>query len=414
MLRNKLTISKKVLLLLHDIRSNKKMQAFMPYLNEAQRRLYAASESKALGRGSKRLIEKELGISHNTINKGIAELDSHASSIPCPQPRQRKAGGGRKRAVTPAVWSVIESFIMPHTRGEPESPLQWVSKSLRKIEAALKLRGISVSHRMIGDALQEHGFSLQSNRKRFEGKTHADRDAQFEYIQKKVEAYALDNQPVISVDAKKRELVGNFDNKGVEWHPSGKAASVNAYDFLTEAEGVAIPYGVYDIQENIGWVNVGITKDTAEFAVQSIRNWWYKMGIYDHNNADSLLICADGGGSNSTKGRLWKHELQKFSNETGLVIEVAHFPPGTSKWNKIEHRLFSYISKNWRGRPLISYQIIVSLIAATTTTKGLKVACEIDDKQYATGIEISDEQLADINICQNEFHGEWNYKILPE
>ena len=392
-----------------------KMRAFMPHLNESQRRLYVASESQALGRGSKRLIEKELGISHNTINKGLSELESGLLlSEVLAQTRQRKSGGGRKRAVTQDIWEQIEQFIMPHTRGEPESPLQWVSKSLRKIESALKSVGIFASHRIIGEALKEHGFSLQSNRKQFEGNSHVDRDAQFEYIQKKVEKYLLENQPVISVDAKKRELVGNFANKGVEWHPQGKAESVNAYDFLTEAEGVAIPYGVYDIQENIGWVNIGITKDTAEFAVQSIRNWWYKMRIYYHNDAESLLISADGGGSNSSKGKLWKYELQKFANETGLTIEVVHFPPGTSKWNKIEHRLFSYISKNWRGRPLVSYQVIVNLIGATTTTKGLKVACEIDDKQYDTGIEISNKQLAEINICPNKFHGEWNYKIMPE
>jgi hypothetical protein len=279
---------------------------------------------------------------------------------------------------------------------------------------ALKAVGISASHRIIGDALKEHNFSLQSNKKQYEGKTHPDRDAQFEYIQKKVDKYISEKQPVISVDAKKRELVGNFDNNGVQWHPKGEATSVNAYDFLTEASGVAVPYGVFDIQENIGWVNVGITKDTAEFAVQSIRNWWYKMGIYYHNNADSLLISADGGGSNSSKGKLWKYELQKFANETGLSIEVVHFPPGTSKWNKIEHRLFSYISKNWRGEPLETYQIIVNYIASTTTSKGLKVACEIDDKQYDTGIEITDEQWEQMNICRNEFHGEWNYKILPQ
>jgi transposase len=361
------------------------------------------------------LIEKELGISHNTTNRGISELESQ--KVPTDSvhsTRQRKEGGGRKRIINEEIWRQIEQFIMPHMRGEPDSPLQWVSKSLRKIEAALKSVGISASHRIIGDALKEHGFSLQSNRKQFEGKGHPDRDAQFEYIQKKVEKYISENQPVISVDAKKRELVGNFDNKGVEWHPKGKAESVNAYDFLTEAEGVAIPYGVYDIRENIGWVNIGITKDTAEFAVQSIRNWWYKMGIYYHNTADSLLISADGGGSNSSKGRLWKSELQKFANETGLSIEVVHFPPGTSKWNKIEHRLFSYISKNWRGRPLVSYQIIVNLIASTATKKGLKVACEIDDKQYDVGIEISDEHLANLNVSPNEFHGEWNYKIWPE
>jgi len=392
-----------------------KMREFLPYLNEEQSRLYAASESKALGRGGKRLIEKELGISHNTINQGVVELElANTHGVTKPKSRQRKDGGGRKKTITKDIWEVIQAFIMPYTRGEPESPLQWVSKSLRHIESALKTKNISASHRIIGEALKAHGFSLQSNRKRFEGNSHEDRDLQFEFIQKKVDKYISENQPVISVDAKKRELVGNFENQGVEWHPKGQPESVNAYDFLTEAEGVAIPYGVYDLKENIGWVNVGITKDTAEFAVQSIRNWWYKMGIYYHNTADSLLITADGGGSNSSKGKLWKYELQKFANETGMNIEVAHFPPGTSKWNKIEHRLFSYISKNWRGKPLVSYQVIVSYIAGTKTTKGLKVACEIDDNKYETGIEISDEQLATLNMYPNEFHGEWNYCICPE
>ena len=368
-----------------------------------------------LGRGGKRLIEKALGISHNTINQGIAELESaKVREVTKPKSRQRKAGGGRKRAITKEIWEVIKTFIAPYTRGEPESSLQWVSKSLRNIESALKEKNISVSHRIIGEALKINGFSLQSNRKCFEGSNHKDSDLQFEYIQKKVDRYISENQPVISVDAKKRELIGNFKNDGVEWHPQGQPESVNAYDFLTGADGIAIPYGIYDLNENVGWVNVGITKDTAEFAVQSIRNWWYKMGIYYHNTADSLLITADGGGSNSSKGRLWKYELQKFANETGMNIEVAHFPPGTSKWNKIKHRLFSYISKNWRGKPLISYQIIVNYIAGAKTKKGLKVACEIDDKVYETGIEISDEQYANLNLCPNEFHGEWNYCICPE
>jgi len=392
-----------------------KMRAFLPVLNEEQRRLYAASEANALGRGGKRLIERELGISHNTTNRGIAELESLKHiSVDAQSSKQRKEGGGRKKTITHEIWKQIEAFIMPHTRGEPESPLQWVSKSLRNIEGALKLIGISASYRIIGDALKAHGFSLQSNRKRFEGSSHPDRDAQFEFIHKKVEKYMSEKQPVISVDAKKRELVGNFKNAGVEWHPLGEAERVNTYDFLSEADGVALPYGVYDIKENIGWVNVGITKDTAEFAVQTIRNWWYKMGIYYHNTADSLLITADGGGSNSSKCRLWKYELQKFANETGLNIEVVHFPPGTSKWNKIEHRLFSYISKNWRGKPLVTYQIIVSLISGTKTKKGLKVACEIDDNEYETGKEITDEQFATINLNPNKFHGEWNYSIMPE
>ena len=292
--------------------------------------------------------------------------------------------------------------------------MQWVSKSLRNIEATLKTDGINVSHRVIGEALKEKGFSLQSNRKTYEGKGHVDRDSQFEFINRKVEEFLAESQPVISVDAKKRELVGNYKNSGVEWRQKKSPLEVNAYDFLTDSEGVAIPYGVYDMGINKGWVNVGITKDTAEFAVQSIRNWWYKMGIYYHNKATSLLITADGGGSNSSRGKLWKFELQKFSNETGMTIQVVHFPPGTSKWNKIEHRLFSYISKNWRGRPLISYEVIINLIASTKTTKGLDVECEIDDGIYETGIKITEKQMEEICIVGSSFHGEWNYSIAPQ
>ena len=350
-------------------------------------------------------------MSHNTINKGLAEISSKAhhtgGSI-------RKSGGGRKKKITGEVWGLIKEFIEPHTRGEPESPLQWVSKSLRHIESVLKEKGICVSYRIIGDYLKANGFSLQANRKTIEGKGHKDRDSQFEFINKRATEFLSDDQPVISVDAKKRELVGNFKNNGVEWQPQGDPVAVNAYDFLTDAQGVAIPYGVYDIGINKGWVNIGITKDTAEFAVQSIRNWWYKMGLYYHNNAHSLLITADGGGSNSSKGKLWKYELQKFANETGLEIEVLHFPPGTSKWNKIEHRLFSYISKNWRGKPLKTYEIIIKLIGATKTTKGLEVECEIDKNNYETGIVINEEMLQETNIIPNGFHGDWNYKILPE
>ena len=285
---------------------------------------------------------------------------------------------------------------------------------MRHIESVLKEKCIRFSHRIIGDCLKANGFSLQANRKTFEGSSHKDRDSQFEFINKRVTEFLSDEQPVISVDAKKKELVGNFKNNGLEWQQKGEPVDVNAYDFLSDAQGSAIPYGIYDIGIDKGWVNVGITKDTAEFAVQSIRNWWYKMGVYYHNNAHSLLITADGGWSNSSKGKLWKYELQKFSNETGLEIEVLHFPPGTSKWNKIEHRLFSYISKNWRGKPLETYEIVIKLIGATKTTKGLEVECEIDKNNYETGIVISEEMLQEANIIPNKFHGDWNYKILPE
>jgi len=389
-----------------------RINSILPYLNESQKRILLASETRYIGRGGKAKIQRLIGVSHNTINKGLEELATDKPVIP--NERIRKAGGGRKKKITPRVWEKIRSFIEPHNRGEPESPLQWVSKSLRNIEEALKKEGILVSHRIIGEGLKENGFSLQANRKTHEGKGHLDRDAQFEFINRKVKEYFKDDQPVISVDAKKRELVGNYKNSGTEWQSKGEPLEVNAYDFLTDAEGVAIPYGVYDMSINKGWVNIGITKDTAEFAVQSIKNWWYKMGVYHHANATSLLITADGGGSNSSKGRLWKYELQKLANETGMSIEVTHFPPATSKWNKIEHRLFSYISKNWRGRPLVSYQVIVQLIGSTKTRKGLDVECEIDKKVYKTGIKIHDEQMEGINIERSSFHGEWNYTIWPQ
>jgi transposase len=395
-----------------DKKIAEKINSFLPFLNEEQKRIYLASESNYFGRGGKAKIEKLTGASHNTLNRGMKELQ--AGIVTKPEKKIRKAGGGRKKTITPEVWAEIETFIEPHKRGEPESPLQWVSKSLRNIEVVLKKKGISASYRIIGDALKAKGFSLQSNRKTYEGKGHKDRDAQFEYVNRKVKEYFADSQPVISVDAKKRELVGNYKNNGADWFASGSPTKVNAYDFLTEAEGVAIPYGIYDMSFNKGWVNVGITKDTAEFAVQSIRNWWFKMGVYNHGNARSLMITADGGGSNSSKGKLWKHELQKLANEMGMSIEVAHFPPGTSKWNKIEHRLFSYISKNWRGKPLVSYEVIVQLIASTKTLKGLQVECEVDDGVYETGINISAKQMDEINIERSAFHGEWNYTIWPQ
>ena len=389
-----------------------KIKLVLPYMDEVQRRIYLASEALYMGRGGKTILEKELGVSHNTINSGIKELKSDDDLLL--KSNLRKKGGCRKPKIDNAAWGHIKNFIEPHSRGEPESPLQWVSKSLRNIEQALKAYDIKVSHRIIGDALKHHGFSLQANRKTFEGKGHEDRDAQFEYINKTVKEYQSERQPVISVDAKKRELVGNYKNTGKEWSSKGNPIKVNAYDFLTEAEGVAIPYGIYDQVNNKGWVNIGITKDTAEFAVQSIRNWWYKMGIFYNNEATSLLITADGGGSNSSKGKLWKIELQKLSNETGLDIKVLHFPPGTSKWNKIEHRLFSYISKNWRGKPLVSYEVIIKLISSTKTKTGLNVECEIDKGDYETGIKISEKQMQKINITRSSFHGEWNYTISPQ
>ncbi len=389
-----------------------KIKLVLPHLNETQKRIYIASEALYMERGGKTLLEKELGVSHNTINSGIKELKSGKKlSITS---GLRKKGGGRKPKINNVIWDKVEDFIEPHRHGEPESPLQWVSKSLRNIEQALKESGINASYRIIGEALKDHGFSLQANRKTFVGKGHKDRDVQFEFINRKVIEYQSDNQPVISVDAKKKELIGNYKNNGKEGATKGIPTKVNAYDSLTDAEGVAIPYGSYDLSNNKGWINVGITKDTAEFAVQSIRNWWYKMGIYYNNTAHSLLITADGGRSNSSKEKLWKFELQKFANETGLEVTVLHFPPGTSKWNKIEHRLFSYISKNWRGKPLISYEVIIKLILSSKTKTGLDVECEIDKNNYKTGIKISEKKLQEINMVRNSFHGEWNYTVFPQ
>jgi hypothetical protein len=329
--------------------------------------------------------------------------------------RIRKEGGGRKKEVEklPAIEKELEKLIEPALRGEPDSPLMWTSKSLRKLSVELKLKGYNVSHKLVGEILKAKGFSLQANRKTDEGKSHPERNAQFEHIHLKVKDFQENNQPVISVDAKKKELIGNFKNNGKEWHKEKEPQKVKVYDFLSDAEGKAIPYGVYDLAQNNGWVSVGIDHDTAEFAVETIKKWWTKMGKPFYSNAERLLITADGGGSNSSRSRLWKKEIQKLSNETGLTIEVCHFPPATSKWNKIEHRLFSYISQNWRGKPLVSYQVIVSLIASTKTEKGLDVTCELDSKTYDTGIKITEEEMNAINLERNDFHGEWNYKIKP-
>ncbi len=394
-----------------DAKLQNKLDQLLPLLNESQKRKYLAIEAQYIGHGGKAKLIKLAKVSPNTLIKGDKELISGKSDLS--DGRIRKAGGGRKKKIDDSIWSKIQLFIEPHTRGEPQNPLQWISKSLRNIESVLKDSGLTASHRIIGEALKSNGFSLQSNRKKYEGKGHADRDKQFEFINKNVKEYISNNQPVISVDAKKRELIGNYKNAGTDWSPKGAPLEVNAYDFLTDAEGVAIPYGVYDVANNKAWVNVGITKDTAEFAVQSIRNWWFQMGIYYNNEATSLLVMADGGGSNSSKGKLWKYELQKLANEIGLSIKVLHFPPGTSKWNKIEHRLFSYISKNWRGRPLVSYEVIVNMISSTKTTKGLVVDCDLDVNNYETGIRITDKQMESVNITRNKFHGEWNYEISP-
>jgi len=372
-----------------------------------------AAESKVLGHGGIGIVSKSTGVSRTTISAGLKELEWPDL---VDTGRIRKEGGGRKKTVEklPAIEKELEKLIEPALRGEPDSPLMWTSKSLRKLSAELKSRGFDVSHKLVGEILKNKGFSLQANRKTNEGKSHPDRNAQFEHIHSKVKEYQGSGQPVISVDAKKKELVGNFKNNGKEWHKGKEPEEVNVYDFLNDAEGKAIPYGVYDLSQNKGWVSIGIDHDTAEFAVETIKKWWIKMGKPYYSEARRLLITADGGGSNASRSRLWKTEIQKLSDETGLAIEVCHFPPATSKWNKIEHRLFSYISQNWRGKPLVSYSVIVNLIASTKTAKGLEINCELDENKYDTGIKITDRQMKMINLEKHDFHGEWNYSIKPK
>ena len=391
---------------------SERYEIISPFLDEKSRRLMVAVESKVLGYGGIGIVSELTGVSRSTISAGLKELKEPDLVDPR---RIRKEGGGRKKAVEkfPAIEKELEQLVEPALRGEPDSPLMWTSKSLRKLSAELKIKGLDVSHKLVGEILKIKGFSLQANRKTDEGKKHPDGNAQFEYIHGKVKYYQKDKQPVISVDAKKKELIGNFKNNGKQWHKEKEPVEVNVYDFLSNADGKAIPYGVYDLSLNKGWVSVGIDHDTAEFAVETIKKWWMKMGKQSYPDAQRLLITADGGGSNASRSRLWKTELQKLSDQTGLIIDVCHFPPGTSKWNKIEHRLFSYISQNWRGKPLLSYEVIVSLIASTKTLKGLEINCELDKSKYETGIKIEDQAMEMINLERNDFHGEWNYTIKP-
>jgi len=384
-----------------------------PILNEKLNRLYCAAEAKVLKHGGIQIVSEQTGLSRTTISNGLKELE-RVEDIDVT--RIRKEGGGRKKECEkdPLISEKLDGLIEPALRGEPESSLLWTSKSLRKLSDELKKIGYNVSHKLVGELLKKKGFSLQANSKTYEGKGHPDRDSQFEFIHYRVKEFQMNHLPVISVDAKKKELVGNFKNNGKEWARKYSPQKVNAYDFLSTAEGLAIPYGVYDITNNDGWVSVGIDHDTAEFAVQSIKNWWLKMGKERYAKADKILITADGGGSNGRRNKLWKKQLQELSNEINMEIHMCHFPPGTSKWNKIEHRLFSNISKNWRGKPLVSYEVIVNLIASTVTTKGLKVQCEIDKNEYKTGIKVTDKEMKNIKIIQDEFHGEWNYIIKPQ
>jgi len=387
-------------------------------LDERLRRLYAAAEAKVLGHGGITLVQKATGVARGSIKQGLKELSPlqrAATSGNDSNQRVRRIGGGRKASVKDdaQLLAALESLVEPLTRGDPESPLRWTCKSLRQLESELRSQGYVVSHTSIGDLLKKLGYSLQGNRKTLEGGDYPDRNAQFEFINARAKDAIRDGQPVISVDTKKKELVGQYKNGGKELRPKGEPEQVNVYDFVDKDLGRANPYGVYDITNNLGWVSVGTDHDTASFAVATIRRWWFGMGKELYPDARDLLITADGGGSNGSRVRLWKFELQKLANELDIPIRVSHFPPGTSKWNKIEHRLFSYISMNWRGKPLVSHETIVNLIAATTTRKGLKVRAELDTGHYPKGIKVTEEELKTVRILREDFHGEWNYSILP-
>ena len=397
-----------------DIRPlRKKYKALASVLNERARRIWAATEAREAGRGGITGVARATGISYSTIVRGLKELESKGSAAP---DRVRRAGGGRKRSVhkDPALMSDLESLVEPAVSGDPQSPLRWTSKSVRTLSKALQGMGHAASHQLVAELLSSAGYSLQSNRKGREGTNHPDRDRQFRYINRQVRAFQGEELPVISVDTKKKELVGDFKNAGKQWRPKSNPHVVRVHDFIIPENGKAIPYGVYDLTRNAGWVSVGIDHDTASFAVRTIGRWWRKMGRPVYPQANSLLITADAGGSNGSRVRLWKWELQQMANRTGLSITVCHFPPGTSKWNKIEHRLFSYISTTWRGQPLTSLAVIVSLIASTRTATGLRVRSELDSGRYPDGQTVSNEQIREVNLTPHRFHGDWNYTIRPK
>jgi hypothetical protein len=384
-------------------------------LDERMRRLFAAAEAVVLGHGGVTRVALATGVSRRAIHAGLEELAVERMPVESQSKRIRKAGAGRKSVIETdsGVMAALEKLIEPTTRGDPESPLRWTCKSLRALADELTMNGHSISYPKVGDLLRELGYSLQANRKMLEGTDHPDRNAQFEFINDQTKQRLASGNPVISVDTKKKELVGAYKNNGIAWHPEGKPELVKVHDFIDKELGRANPYGVYDVASNTGWVSVGTDHDTASFAVETIRRWWNTMGRQRYPAATELMITADGGGSNGSRVRLWKLELQRLADEINIPIHISHLPPGTSKWNKIEHRLFSYISMNWRGQPLISHEVIVNLIAGTTTRKGLKVHAELDDSSYPSGIKVSDAEFEKIRITRNTFHGEWNYRIDP-
>jgi hypothetical protein len=394
-------------------RIRRKFRSLQPEMDERRRRQWAAAEARDWGWGGVTAVARATGLSRTTITAGLRELTLPTKQREAAAARVRQPGGGRwpLTETDPELLAALEALIEPTTRGDPESPLRWTCKSTRRLADELKRKNHSVSPRTVAALLHASGYSLQGNRKTREGATHPDRNAQFEYINSNVQRFLDRGEPAISVDTKKKELVGDFKNAGREWRPHGAPEPVRVHDFLDKKLGKAIPYGVYDMLHNQGWVNVGIDRDTAQFAANSIRRWWHEMGQPRYPHARQLLITADGGGSNSHRSRLWKVSLQDLADELGLSFFVCHFPPGTSKWNKIEHRLFSFITQNWRGRPLVSHEVIVNLIARTTTRTGLIVKAALDTNKYQTKIKVSDEQLAQLQLKRHDFHGDWNYTL---
>lgn len=393
-----------------------KYRSLVSVLDERARRHWAATEARAYGWGGVSAVSEATGMSPNTIRKGLVELSARDADPDAEvTSRLRKPGGGRKRLTEtdPQLSEELDRLVAPLTRGDPQSPLRWTCKSTSHLAQELSQQGHPISARAVAQLLNAAGYSLQGNRKTLEGTTHPDRNTQFEHINAKVKRFQQRGQPVISVDTKKKELVGPYKNNGREWQRKGEPERVDVHDFPDPELGKVIPYGVFDMSRNEGWVSVGIDHDTAQFAVQAVGRWWHKMGAKRYPHAKELLITADGGGSNGSRCRLWKVALQALSLRLGLPIHVCHFPPGTSKWNKIEHRMFCHITQNWRGRPLVSHEVIVNLIASTTTRAGLKIRAELDRGQYPTGIKITDAQLASLNLKPDNFHGDWNYTVLP-
>ena len=400
--------------MIDDSAIRSRFKSLDPILDGRGRRRFAAAEALAAGYGGILAVSRATGIARSTIQRGLAELSDEAD-LAVPPERVRRAGGGRKSLSTTDTTLVndLQSLVDPVTRGDPMAPLLWTAKSLRRLAAELQALGHRIGHNVVAKLLREQGYSLQANRKTLEGASHPDRDAQFNYINEQVKAALAADQPAISVDTKKKDLVGDFKNNGREYRSKGDPEKVRVHDFKIPKLGRAAPYGVYDIADNVGWVSVGVDHDTASFAVHAIRRWWQIMGHKRYPKARRLTISADGGGSNGSRVRLWKIELQALAEELGIEITVCHLPPGTSKWNKIEHRLFSFITQNWRGKPLVSYQTIVQLIAAITTKAGLTVKSELDTNPYPKGIKVADAQINAINLHRHEFHGEWNYTIKP-